>query len=130
MIHLVIAMLIGDDWQVMARSSLARSEAKAALAAAEKALVKVEKTDPLTDYHNAKLEAVKRGKPIVLFIGCKLRPIPGALAYRFDSLPVSGLPKLGIVIGRPLGEGLEWVASLVEDASDDDILYYTRPKLP
>jgi hypothetical protein len=76
-------------------------------------------TTPDSAYAAAASRAFDEQKPLIVFIGVKPRPIPGASTIRVESL--EGYDNKTIVVSKPGATWLEWVATLPADASDAEI---------
>ena len=70
-------------------------------------------------YAAAASEAFAEGKPFVVFVGVKTRPVGGAVTVNVQSL--EGYDKNSIVVSKPGANWLEWTATLPAEATDTEL---------
>lgn len=73
-----------------------------------------------SSYATAAARAFAQGKPLIVFLGVKARPIEGAVVVNAQALV--GYDNNAIVVSRPGANWLEWTATLPVDATDADLV--------
>lgn len=76
-------------------------------------------------YNQMRSQAVKDGKPLLVFVKCQPRKVEGTLSCRWDGFPID---TDGIVVGLPNGSDLIQGSTLSSGASDAAIKQAAKPK--
>jgi hypothetical protein len=75
-------------------------------------------------YARKRRQALEQSKPLVVFVNCEQRPITDSLACYVATFP--GVQS-GVVVSRPSGGRLLWLATLPADATAEEIRAACRP---
>lgn len=73
----------------------------------------------IQSYTGGIAKSVKDGKPLVVFVGCEPRPIPGMVVARRGSM--AGYPAKCIVVSVPIKGDCEWKCTLGVNATNAQI---------